>query len=408
MNGTVQKTKGKAYVVGTFDTKSTELLYVRDLIEAAGISTILVDVGIHVDFEEPDISAAVIAAYHPDGPSAVFIDDRGDAITNMSLAFQKFVETRDDIGAMIGLGGSGGSAIITPSMHTLGVGVPKVMVSTMASGDVSSYVGPSDMFMLHPITDIAGLNRVLRPVLANAAFSIVGMMSHIQPDMIESKSAIGLTMFGVTTPCVTALSKQLDNEYDCLIFHATGTGGRTMEHLVDGGELAGVIDITTTEVCDLLFDGVQSAGDDRFGSIARTRIPYVGSCGALDMVNFRGIDSVPERYKNRNLYVHNSQVTLMRTTKDECAQMGKWIGNKLNACEGPVEFLLPLKGVSSIDSEGAVFYDPEADAALFEALIETVEQSEIKNIRSIDAHINDSEFVSAAIESFRLVMSVNA
>ncbi len=407
MTERAQKVRGKAYVVGTFDTKSAELLYVSNLIKAAGVETKLIDVGIRSKSQIPDISPANIAAYHPAGTSSVFVDDRGQAITNMSIALQKFTESQSDIAAIIGLGGSGGSAIITPAMQSLSIGVPKVMVSTMASGDVTPYVGPADMFMLHPITDIAGLNSILKRVLANAAHSIVGMLTHELPEIDDSKSALGLTMFGVTTPCVIAISEKLESDYDCLIFHATGTGGQTMEHLVDAGELAGVIDMTTTEVCDLLFGGVQSAGDDRLGSIARKKIPYVGSCGALDMVNFRGLEMVPEKYQNRNLYVHNAQVTLMRTTKDECAEIGKWIGAKLNACNGPVEFLLPLKGVSSIDTEGAVFYDPEADAALFDALIETVEQSEIRNIRSIDAHINEPEFVSATIDAFRRVMSMN-
>jgi uncharacterized protein (UPF0261 family) len=308
---------------------------------------------------------------------------------------------------MIGLGGSGGSAIITPAMRSLPIGIPKMMVSTMASGDVSAYVGPSDMFMLNPITDVAGLNRVLKRVLANAAHAIVGMVSHPLPDIDDSKPALGLTMFGVTTPCVSAISTALEQDYDCLIFHATGTGGRAMEHLVDAGELSGVIDITTTEVCDLLFDGVQSAGESRLDSIARSSVPYVGSCGALDMVNFRGVESVPDRYKNRNLYIHNAQVTLMRTKVDECAEMGRWIGRKLNACSGPVEFLLPLKGVSSISVEGAVFHDSEADSALFEALLETVEQTDTRKITSVAADINDPIFISAALEAFSRVNTKN-
>jgi uncharacterized protein (UPF0261 family) len=407
MNNRVRSPNGRIYIVGTFDTKMAELLYVRDLIEATGIQTTLVDVGIRSKDATPDVTPAEIASYHPDGPAAVFLDDRGQAVTGMSAALYQMIQTKSDIVGMIGLGGSGGSAIITPAMQSLPIGIPKMMVSTMASGDVSAYVGPSDMFMLNPITDVAGLNRVLKRVLANAAHAIVGMVSHPLPDIDDNKPALGLTMFGVTTPCVSAISTALEPDYDCLIFHATGTGGRAMEHLVDAGELSGVIDITTTEVCDLLFDGVQSAGESRLDSIARSSVPYVGSCGALDMVNFRGVESVPDRYKNRNLYIHNAQVTLMRTKVDECAEMGRWIGRKLNACSGPVEFLLPLKGVSSISVEGAVFHDSEADSALFEALLETVEQTDTRKITSVSADINDPIFISAALEAFSRVNTKN-
>ena len=403
MNDRIQSPQGAVYIVGTFDTKKAELVYVDTLIKAAGIPTILVDVGIRSKETLPDINPADIASYHPDGPTAVFLDDRGQAVTAMSVALKQMIQTKSDIAGMIGLGGSGGSAIITPAMQSLAIGIPKMMVSTMASGDVAAYVGSSDMFMLNPITDVAGLNSVLKRVLANAAHAIVGMVSHSLPDIDDSKPALGLTMFGVTTPCVSAISKALEQDYDCLIFHATGTGGRAMEHLVDAGELAGVIDITTTEVCDLLFDGVQSAGKGRLDSIARSRIPYVGSCGALDMINFRGVESIPDRYKDRKLYIHNAQVTLMRTTVDECAEMGRWIGNKLNACSGPVEFLLPLKGVSSISIAGAVFHDSDADAALFEALLDTVEQTDTRKVTCVDSDINDPIFISAALDAFSRV-----
>ena len=403
MNNHDQGFNGRVYIVGTFDTKKAELLYVRDLIHATGTATTLVDVGIRSKEAKADIKPAEIAAHHPQGPDAVFLDDRGQAVTGMSVALKQMLETRSDIAGMIGLGGSGGSAIIAPAMRSLPIGTPKVMVSTMASGDVSAYVGSSDMFMLNPITDVAGLNKVLKRVLANAAHAVLGMLSNPQPDIDDSKPALGMTMFGVTTPCVTGISKALERDYDCLIFHATGTGGRAMEHLVDAGELAGVIDITTTEVCDLLFDGVQSAGEGRLDSIARSGLPYVGSCGALDMVNFRGIETVPDRFKNRNLYVHNAHVTLMRTTADECAEMGRWIGKKLNACSGPVEFLLPLAGVSSISVEGAAFHDSKADAALFESLLETVEQTDTRKVTSVAADLNDPIFISAALEAFSRV-----
>ncbi len=399
------KSKGAAYVVGTLDTKKPELLYVRDLIEAAGVATVLVDVGTRSDDEDADITAAEVAEHHPEGPTAVFCDDRGDAIVAMSVALRRLIEARDDLGGIIGLGGSGGTGIVAPAMQALPVGVPKLMVSTLASGDVSAYVGPSDVLMHHPVTDIAGLNRVLRRVLANAAHAMAGMLSHAAPEIDASLPAIGLTMFGVTTACVNAVTAALQDDYDCLVFHATGTGGRCLEQLVDGGDLVGVVDTTTTEVCDFLLGGVLSAGEDRLGAIARARVPYVGSCGALDMVNFRGIDSVPERYQDRTLYRHNAQVTLMRTTAEECARIGRWIGEKLNACAGPVEFLLPLKGVSAIAVEGAPFHDPDADAALFQALRDTVVETRIRKLRAVDADINDPAFVAAVVEAFHRVMS---
>lgn len=404
MSHTRSEAAGQAYVVGTLDTKKAETVYVRDLIEAAGVGTVLVDVGTRSAETCADITAAEVARHHPDGAAAVFSDDRGDAIVAMGVALARFIAARDDVGGIIGLGGSGGTGIIAPAMRALPVGVPKVMVSTLASGDVSAFVGPSDLFMHHPVTDIAGLNRVLRRVLANAAHGLAGMISYAAPAFDDAKPALGLTMFGVTTACVNAVMKALEDDHDCLVFHATGTGGRCLEQLIDGGDLVGVVDITTTEVCDFLLGGVLSAGEDRLGAIARTRVPYVGSCGALDMVNFWGIDSVPERYQDRTLYSHSAQVTLMRTNSNECARIGHWIGEKLNACAGPVEFLLPLKGVSAISVAGAAFHDPNADAALFQALRDTVVETDMRRIREVDADINDPIFVAAIVEAFGQVM----
>jgi len=309
-----------------------------------------------------------VAAHHPEGAGAVLVDDRGRAVAAMALAFARFVATRDDVGGMIGLGGSGGTALVTPAMRALPVGLPKVMVSTVASGNVAPYVGPADICMMYSVTDVAGINRISRQVLGNAAHALAGMMSHQVPPADDAKPALGLTMFGVTTPCVEQVAKALEAEYDCLVFHATGTGGQSLEKLVDSGLVAGVIDVTTTEVCDLLMGGVFSAGEDRLGAIARTSVPYVGSCGALDMVNFGALETVPENYRARNLYVHNPQVTLMRTTPEENRRIGEWIGAKLNACQGEVRFLIPEGGVSMIDAPGQPFHDAAADAALFAAL----------------------------------------
>jgi uncharacterized protein (UPF0261 family) len=246
---------------------------------------------------------------------------------------------------------------------------------------------------------MAGLNGLSRIILHNAAQAIAGMAG-TPADLKEDKPSIGLTMFGVTTPCVTAIAERLRPGYDCMIFHATGTGGRTMEKLADSGMLAGVIDMTTTEVCDYLLGGVLPATEDRFGAIARTRLPYVGSVGALDMVNFWAPETIPAVFQGRKLYKHNPNVTLMRTTADECRRIGKWIGTKLNACEGEVRFLIPEKGVSALDAEGAAFFDPQADAALFAALEATIIQTDRRKIVRLPYHINDPAFAEAAVANF--------
>ena len=391
----------QAYVVGTADTKGAELRYVRDLIRAAGVPAVLIDLGTRSGGADADVTPQEVAAHHPEGAAAVFGDDRGRAVAAMALAFAHFVATRNDIGGMIGLGGSGGTALITPAMRALPVGLPKVMVSTVASGNTAPYVGPADICMMYSVTDVAGINRISRRVLGNAAHALAGMMTGRIPAAEDAKPAIGLTMFGVTTPCVEQVAKALEADYDCLVFHATGTGGQSMEKLVDSGLVAGVIDVTTTEVCDLLMGGVFSAGEDRLGAIARTAVPYVGSCGALDMVNFGAMETVPERYRERNLYVHNPQVTLMRTTPEENRRMGEWIGAKLNACEGEVRFLLPEGGVSMIDAPGQPFHDPAADAALFEALEASVRQTARRRLLRRPHHINDPQFAAALVASFR-------
>jgi uncharacterized protein (UPF0261 family) len=274
----------------------------------------------------------------------------------------------------------------------------------MASGDVSPYVDVSDIAMMNPVTDIAGLNRISRVALAEAAFAIAGMTKAVVPAAAD-KPAIGLTMFGVTTPCVTQAAAMLRADYDCLVFHATGTGGRAMEKLADSGLLVGMIDATTTEICDLLFGGVLSAGPDRLGAAIRTKLPYVGSVGALDMVNFGGFDTVPERYRSRTLYRHNPQVTLMRTTAEENRRMGEWLAARLNRCEGEVRFLLPENGVSAIDAPGQPFHDPDADAALFGALEAAFQPTEKRRLERLPLHINDPDFSAALVERFRAIAS---
>jgi uncharacterized protein (UPF0261 family) len=322
----------------------------------------------------------------------------------MAAAFERFVLTRRDLGGLISAGGSGGTALATPAMRALPVGVPKLMVSTVASGDVKRYVGPADICMMYSVVDVAGINRISERVLANAAHALAGMIAHRARETRASKKAIGLTMFGVTTPCVQAVQRRLESDYDCLVFHATGTGGQSMEKLADSGLLVGLIDVTTTEIADELFGGVLSAGPDRLGAAIRTRLPYVGSCGALDMVNFGPRDSVPERYLARKLHPHNPQVTLMRTTAEENAAMGRWIAERLNRCEGPVRFLIPEGGVSLLDAPGGEFWDPAADKALFDALAATFRPGPDRRLLRLPHNLNDPLFAAALVENFREVM----
>jgi uncharacterized protein (UPF0261 family) len=289
-------------------------------------------------------------------------------------------------------------------MRALPIGVPKLMVSTVASSNVAPYVGPSDIAMMYSVTDVSGINRISRQVLGNAAHAIAGMVANDIPQSESDLPPVGLTMFGVTTPLVTRLSEELADRYDPLVFHATGTGGQSMEKLVDSGMFVGVLDMTTTEVADHLVGGVFSAGLDRIGAIARTGVPYVGSVGAVDMVNFGALETVPAEFADRLLHVHNPQVTLMRTTAEENAAIGEFIAAKLNECSGPVRFLLPEGGVSLIDAPGQPFHDPDADEALFAAIEANVAATPNRVVTRVPANINDETFVQAALAAFADVM----
>ncbi|RYE60261.1 MAG: UPF0261 family protein [Hyphomicrobiales bacterium] len=317
----------------------------------------------------------------------------------MMAAFEKFVTTREDIAGMIGIGGGGGTSIVTAGMRRLAIGVPKLMVSTMASGDVAPYVGVSDIIMVPSITDMAGLNRISRVIFSNAAQAIVAMSAN-PPQVEGGKRALGLTMFGVTTPAVTAMVEALKDRYEPLVFHATGTGGKTMEMLVDSGLITGVLDITTTEVGDLLVGGVLPAGPERFDCIARTKVPWVGSLGACDMVNFGAPETVPPQFDGRGFYNHNANVTLMRTTPEECRAIGEWIGGKLDLCAGPIRLLIPEKGVSALDIEGGAFWDPTADRELFDAVTRTLRPGPNRRIERLPLHINDPQFAATAVAVF--------
>ena len=394
---------GVAYVAGTFDTKGRELLFMRACLERAGVRTITVDLSTTGKPSPATIGASEVARHHPRGATAVFTGDRGASVLAMSVAFERFIATRRDLAGLISAGGSGGTSMATPAMRRLPIGTPKLMVSTVASGDVKPYVGPSDICMMYSVTDVSGLNRISERVLANAAHALAGMILNAARDTgrAQSKPALGLTMFGVTTPCVQALSQALGTDYDCITFHATGTGGQSMEKLVDSGLLAAVIDVTTTEVADELFGGVFTAGPDRFESVIRAQVPYVGSCGALDMINFHAMETVPAAHRSRNLYRHNANVTLMRTTADENRAMGEWIADKLNRMEGPVRFLIPAGGVSMLDAPGQPFWDPAADRALFTAIEQRFRPGARRKLIRVDANINEAAFVAALLAQFR-------
>jgi len=396
-------------VAGTLDTKGTELRFIRDLIAASGLRTRLVDVSTSGKPATCDVTAQEIALNHGRGGAAVFGRERGVSVGAMAEAFETWIKRQNDIAGIISAGGSGGASIVAPAMRALPIGAPKVLISSIASGDVSRYVGPTDITMMYSVTDVQGLNAISRQVLANGAQALIGMVKARLSAREEAGGArarrglpsVGLTMFGVTTPCVQQIVAALGADWECLVFHATGVGGRSMEKLVDSGLISAVIDVTTTEVADMLTGGVLAADEDRFGAIIRTRTPYVGSVGALDMVNFGAPDTVPAAYKDRRLHAHNPQVTLMRTTAAENDRIGSWIGERLNRMDGPVRFFLPELGISALDAPGQAFHDPQADAALFAALERTVRQTASRQLIRIKRHINDPEFTAAVVAAFR-------
>jgi uncharacterized protein (UPF0261 family)/ABC-type branched-subunit amino acid transport system ATPase component len=403
----VAATMGRAaYVAGTFDTKAKELFFIRSCIEKLGVRTVTVDLSTSGKPSPAMVHPREIARHHPRGERAVFTGDRGSATIEMSVAFEHYIRQRRDLGGIISAGGSGGTALATPAMRALPIGVPKMMVSTVASGDVKPYVGPSDITMMYSVTDVSGINRISEKVLSNAAHALAGMISYSNVNATsDSRPAIGFSMFGVTTPCVQAVAKQLEENYDCLIFHATGTGGQSMEKLVESGLLAGVLDITTTEIADELVGGVLTAGPSRMDAMIKSRIPYVGSCGALDMVNFWAMDTVPTKFNGRKFIKHNSNVTLMRTTLAENIAIGKFIVDKLNRMEGPVRFLIPEGGVSAVDAVGQSFWDPAADKALFDTIASGFKASNNRKLMRLPYNINDSQFSDALVAAFNEIAS---
>jgi uncharacterized protein (UPF0261 family) len=393
-------------LIGTLDTKGAEVRYVRDRLAAAGVPVLVADAGVvgppafPPDIPREELFSAAGANVEQLRKDA----DRGKAVAAAAAGAAKLaanLHREGKVSGVLGLGGSAGTTIGAAAMRALPLGVPKLMVSTLASGQVQPYVGTRDVMMLYSVVDISGLNRVSRLVLDNAAAAMIGMVrgSRIEDrgSSEADKPLVMATMFGVTTPCVEVARRMVERAgFEVLVFHATGSGGRTMEGLIRDGLIAGVLDITTTELADELAGGVLSAGPDRLTAAALAGVPQVISVGAVDMVNFGPPETVPEKYKGRRFYQHNPTVTLMRTTPEENDKIGKEIAEKASAAKGPTTILLPLRGVSAIDAEGKPFWWPEADAALFESIRNWVAPG--VEVVELDLHVNDPLFAAAAAE----------
>jgi uncharacterized protein (UPF0261 family) len=386
-------------LLGTLDTKGEEYDFLRRRVREEGVDVLLVDTGVlGVPLTEPDISRQEVAeAAGANAQELAESGDRGAAVEAMARGAAEIVKelhAQGRLDAVLALGGSGGTAIATQAMRELPIGVPKLVVSTMASGDTRPYVGAVDITLMYSVVDIAGLNPISERILGNAAAAAAGMAKSPGPQAEAEKPLVGATMFGVTTPAVTEARKRLEElGYEVLVFHATGTGGQSMEALMRSGFITASLDITTTELADELVGGVLSAGSERLDAAGELGIPQVVSLGALDMVNFGPFETVPAEFRDRLLYKHNPTVTLMRTTPAECAALGRVIAEKLNQARGPLTVFVPLKGVSLIATEGQVFHDPAADEALFGALREHLDPE--VDLRELDLDINDPEFAQA-------------
>lgn len=387
------------YLLATLDTKGTEAAFVAARLRELGVAVTLVDTGCR---GEPAVQADVtraelFAAAGTTHAQLLAGGDRGAAVSQAALGAAQIVERAYACGQLTGvlsLGGSAGTTIGTAAMRRLPIGVPKLMVSTLAASDVSAYVGDKDILMLNSVVDLLGINRISRLVLGAAAAAMAGLVLHRLPASDTEKPLVCATMFGVTTPCVERAREVLaEAGYEVLVFHATGAGGRAMESLIADGLVAGLLDITTTELADELVGGILSAGPDRLTAAARRGVPQVVSVGACDMVNFGARESVPGPFRNRKLHVHNAAVTLMRTTPAECAALGALLGKKVAASTGPAAIMLPQRGVSAIDAAGEPFDDPQARKELFAAIKENAGDVPVVEL---DRHINDPEFAEAA------------
>ena len=390
-------------IVGTMDTKGVEFSFIKSQIASAGVSTCVINTGILGEPQlVPDVSADEVAQAGGSSLQALRDEgDRGNSVAVMAQGAAALVAEKHaagDIDGILSLGGSAGTTIGTTAMQAVPVGVPKIMVSTLASGDTSPYVQSKDICMMYSVVDIAGINRLSRQILANAAGAIVGMVNAEAPVATADKPLIAATMFGVTTPCVTKAREVLEAAgYEVLVFHATGTGGQAMEDLVKGGFLAGVLDATTTELADELVGGVLSAGPDRLEAAGEFGLPQVVAPGALDMVNFGPRDTVPEQFSDRLFYQHNPTVTLMRTTPEETAELGRIMASKLSEAEGPTTVIIPMQGVSAIDKTGQPFDSPEARTAWIENLKAHIGDN--VTVIEMDAHINDDAFATKLAET---------
>jgi uncharacterized protein (UPF0261 family) len=392
-------------LVGALDTKAPEYAYLAERLRALGCAVLLVDTGILGERSAADITAdEVAAAAGKDRSALAAARDRGPAVRAMArgaavVAARLHAEGRLD--GILGVGGSGGSSIVAAAMQALPIGVPKLLVSTMASGDTRPFVGTSDVTLMHSVVDLAGLNRVSERILGNAAAAMAGMVrtrsALAGSPAAPSRPLIGATMFGVTTPCVTVAREWLEARgYEVLVFHAVGTGGRAMEALMRSGDISAALDVTTTELADELIGGVLSAGPERLEVAGALGLPQVVSLGALDMCNWGPLDTVPERFAGRNLYVHNDATTLMRTTPAECAELGRTIARKLNAARGPVAVFVPLRGISQLSAAGGPFHDPTADEALIGELRARLRRD--IELVEMDTHVNDPAFATAMAE----------
>jgi uncharacterized protein (UPF0261 family) len=402
-------------LVGTLDTKGQELAWVQDALERAGARVVLIDVGVFSDARDPQVTAAAVAAAAGADLGALRDGaDRGAAMHIMgegAAAVLGRLAGADRIDAVLALGGSGGSSIASAGMRALPVGLPKLLVSTMASGDVSPYVGESDVTIMYSVVDVAGINAVSERVLGNAAVATAAMAGAHAERRSRTSAAVptvAVTMFGVTTPAADeARARLVELGYEVLVFHATGSGGRAMERLAASGLLVGVLDLTTTELADELVGGVLSAGPDRLTAAGRAGIPQVISVGALDMVNFGQRERVPAEFADRTLLVHNPTVTLMRTTPGECAALGGILAQKALAALGPVEVVLPMLGVSAVAVEGGPFHDPGADAALFAAIDAGLDGTAVP-VHRRDQAINDPGFGGFAADRLHALISGEA
>lgn len=386
-------------LIGTLDTKGIEFEFARNRFQKAGLKTILVNAGIiGQSLISSDVSNSEVAlAGGTDLETLKDKNDRGFAVSVMTKGVNKIVQDlykKGELNAIFALGGSGGSTISSFAMKNLPIGIPKVLVSTLVSSNAASFVGESDMALFASVVDIAGVNSLSAKVIANAVDATIGMVSGEKVEIKNNKKLIAASMFGVTTQCVTDARKILEeNDLEVITFHMTGTGGKSMENIIRQGFINAVLDVTTTEICDEIVGGTLSAGPDRLTAAIDMKIPQVVSVGALDMVNFGSKNSVPEKFQNRNLYVHNENVTLMRTTPAECEKIALDIATKLNKATSPVTLFLPLKGVSAIATKGQVFYDQQADDALFSTLRKSVGNN--VELIELDCAINDNEFSQA-------------